>query len=335
MVPPPASANPLPARTQSAEAVAPAALEEAADGHEGSSKLPAVKQQPIPQLPPSRTQLLPQHAQAHPTATATPPTAPMPTATRPTAPMPTQSSVLAPATALRKPTKVKRAPAAPLIIYPDTPVEEKERILALARAQLAADDAAHKAQEEAALKAHMEAQAASKREEEERTRAVAEACIGAKVEDKAALAQEEADEKKAKQERLRERLEAELVAVQSARAGVGAVMAPSAVPGFSKGATKAGEDEKVVRDTSVDEDESYQDSEAVSTCEENVLCRRPGRESATAEREGGGLQGHAAAEGREREGLPAHVLQHMSAMMVLGRAFEPQGPEPCFARAAR
>jgi hypothetical protein len=299
----------------------PAAQEEAVDENEGSSKLPAVKQQPIPEFPSSRTQLFPQHAQAHPTTTATPATA-----TPPTVPMLTQSSAPAPATALRKPTKVKRAPAAPLIIYPDTPVEEKERILALARAQLKADDAAYKAQEEAALKVHMEAQAA-KREEEERTRAVAEACIGAKVEDKTASAQEEPDEKKAKQERLRERLEAELVAVQSARAGVGAAMAAFAVPGCSKGVAKAWEGQEAVRDTAMDEDE---DSEAASTWEDNVMCRRPGRESATDLREGGGLQEHAAA-----EGLPAHVLQHMSAMMVLGRAFEPQGPAPCIARAAR
>jgi hypothetical protein len=245
--------------------------------------------------------------------------------------MPTQSSAPAPATILRKPTKVKRAPAAPLIIYPDTPVEEKERILALARAQLAAADAAHKAQEEATLQAHVEAQAAAKREEEERTLAAAEACIGAKVEDKAASAQEEADEKKAKQERLRERLEAELVAVQSARASVGAAMA-SAVHGCRKGIAKALDAQEAVRDTWVDEDE---DSEAASTWEEDVVCRQPGRESATDAREGEGYQGHAVAEGREREGLPAHVLQHMSAMMVLGRAFEPQGPAPCFARAAR
>ena len=233
---------------------------------------------------------------------------------------------------MRKPAKLKRAPAAPLIIYPDTPVEEKKRILALARAQQAASDAAHKAQEEAALKAYMEAQAAAKREEEERTRAVAEACIGAKVENKAASAQEEADEKKAKQERLRERLEAELVALQSARAGAGAAMAASAVAGCSKGVAKALEDQRAVQETLVDEDE---DSEAASTWEEDVICRQPGRESATDVREGGAVQGHAAAEGREREGLPAHVLQHMSAMMVLGRAFEPQGPAPCFVRAAR
>ena len=259
------------------------------------------------------TQHIPQLAQTHTLAAP----APAPAAATPTEhDTPTQAAAPAPAPPRSKPPPVKRRPAAPLVIYPDTPADVRLRLLREAKAQVVADEEAHRAAEAAALQAHRSAEEAAQRDEEARVKA-AEAAAARRVK-----AAEAAAERAAAIDAKQERLEAELLAVQRKRAGVDAAMEAASL------GTKRDGRPKVARDVS-EEDESVC-SATYGMAPWGGTFEEAGASS---------MFGQLGREGQDaQDDLPGDVLQQMSAMVVLGHGFETCesfGEPPRVVRAAR